>query len=283
MNNKIKSVFFLLCAFCYYAFLVKYLLTLLPQHFFSLHFLAPYVESQFLNSGIKRFEIFLLTLSIFWLWIHWVDRSTKNFLCIKKGSIQSYTIGFLLVAGVLLVSYYLNITVGLLSVNKFIASPTRFLIDVIFVFVFSTFTSFSEELVFRGYIFEKLRMLTTPQLANIIQALLFGLIHYPNHPGVMIVLLTAIAGMIFGYAYLIFGNIYVSIGMHTAIHLINLLYSQHLWLIHDNASLQAKPIFHLFSADFGLFGFIGLLFLLIGLTFYYVSKVKLQSCRARGL
>ncbi|MCD6048323.1 MAG: hypothetical protein K0S08_1970 [Gammaproteobacteria bacterium] len=60
--------------------------------------------------------------------------------------------------------------------------------------------------------------------------------------------------------------------IRTAIHLSNLLYSSHLWCIQDNTNLQAKPLFHLCSVDFGLFGFIGLVFLLIGLIFYYSGQ-----------
>ncbi len=64
------------------------------------------------------------------------------------------------------------------------------------------------------------------------------------------------------------------------IELSNLLYSPHLWQIQDNLSLQAKPIFRLFSADFGLFNFVGLICLLMGLVFYYLKYEWSQKVAA---
>ncbi len=98
------------------------------------------------------------------------------------------------------------------------------LVEFLFIFLISLVTAFSEELVFRGYIFNRLWEIWKKEwLANIVSALLFSLIHLPigifvlgYTPLVMLAYLFFVFVFGFGSAFVFArsGNLVASILLH---------------------------------------------------------------------
>jgi membrane protease YdiL (CAAX protease family) len=94
----------------------------------------------------------------------------------------------------------------LLGANR--ADVLSFKARTLFVLVYYVihsffFVGFGEELVWRGYFFERTREITgSGAWAVVLPALLFGLWHYPNGQNLAQVFATAAIGMLYGFARL---------------------------------------------------------------------------------
>lgn len=78
---------------------------------------------------------------------------------------------------------------------------------IIYNIMFAIFiVGFSEETLFRGYLLERLRTLTSGARAVWISALVFGVWHFPNGQDYLQVVIVALLGALFGYARLKFKN-----------------------------------------------------------------------------
>jgi membrane protease YdiL (CAAX protease family) len=108
-------------------------------------------------------------------------------------------VSFLFVVGPLLIGMNLS---DVLSFK--VSKPGIFVFYVIFDMVF---VGMGEELVFRGYFFEKLKRVFNSGIWGVIlSAILFGLFHYPNGHNFAQVGITTIIGLIFGFSRLKFKN-----------------------------------------------------------------------------
>lgn len=83
--------------------------------------------------------------------------------------------------------------------------------------------SIPEEIIYRGFLIERLACLAGDGrkswiVAVLVQALLFGLVHFQWGPGG--ILMTLIMGLVWGFAYLLCGrNLWVVIIAHSSLHL----------------------------------------------------------------
>jgi membrane protease YdiL (CAAX protease family) len=85
-----------------------------------------------------------------------------------------------------------------------VSKPGIFVFYIVFDMVF---VGMGEELVFRGYFFEKLKkVLNSGVWGVILSSILFGLFHYPNGRNLAQVGITTILGLIFGFSRLKFKN-----------------------------------------------------------------------------
>ncbi|AXG42070.1 MULTISPECIES: CPBP family intramembrane glutamic endopeptidase [Photorhabdus] len=84
------------------------------------------------------------------------------------------------------------------------------------------FVSLAEEALFRGYIQQRLSQWINPYFALIITALIFGGAHFAGGPLLMI--FAALAGLIYGLAWMWSGRLWVSVGFHFALNLVHLLF-----------------------------------------------------------
>lgn len=102
-----------------------------------------------------------------------------------------------------------------------------------------------EEILFRGFIFGELKSGGGFWFANILQAVLFGIMHMNVIQG----LYAAVAGFVFGFVYYRTENIYVAILTHILFNGSNILITQHLLYA------QGETIFYLSGAAALLIGF----------------------------
>jgi hypothetical protein len=129
--------------------------------------------------------------------------------------IAGFFIGFLLVAGVVV-----DLTAS--GVYKFVSWSQNF--EVLPVLAFYFFAALTEEVIFRGYIFQHSERLMGTRGAFILTCLLFGFAHmYNNVPGLSpleqlwgCACLTLEAGILLNAAFLVRRTFWLPLGLHWA-------------------------------------------------------------------
>jgi membrane protease YdiL (CAAX protease family) len=96
--------------------------------------------------------------------------------------------------------------------------------DWLLSFVISNvfFVCMAEEVLFRGYLQQRLSRLWGAYPALIITALLFGLFHFAG--GTLLVIFACLAGLIYGLAWMWSGRLWVAILFHFGLNLLHLLF-----------------------------------------------------------
>ncbi|KHN57868.1 CAAX protease [Dickeya fangzhongdai] len=84
------------------------------------------------------------------------------------------------------------------------------------------FVSLAEEALFRGYLQQRLAGVVSPWLALIVSALLFGVMHFAG--GVLQVAFAALAGLLYGLAWMWSGRLWVATLFHFGLNLCHLLF-----------------------------------------------------------
>ncbi|PIJ51661.1 CAAX protease family protein [Erwinia sp. OLTSP20] len=99
------------------------------------------------------------------------------------------------------------------------------------------FVALAEEGLFRGHIQQRLTQFMHPVLALVIAALLFGALHYKG--GILLVLFSALAGIIYGLAWMWSGRLWVAVLFHVAVDLTQLLFFTYPALMHVSGMAPA--------------------------------------------
>lgn len=84
------------------------------------------------------------------------------------------------------------------------------------------FVSLAEEALFRGYLQQRLSQWVGSYPALFITALLFGAAHFAG--GTLLMIFAALAGVIYGLAWLWSGRLWVAVAFHFALNLMHLLF-----------------------------------------------------------
>lgn len=84
------------------------------------------------------------------------------------------------------------------------------------------FVSLAEESLFRGYIQSRLSEVTSPLVALIVAALLFGFYHYSG--GALLVLFATLSGVVYGLSWMWSGRLWVATLFHFGLNLCHLLF-----------------------------------------------------------
>ncbi|WP_370605029.1 lysostaphin resistance A-like protein [Citrobacter braakii] len=96
--------------------------------------------------------------------------------------------------------------------------------DWLFQFVLANifFVSLAEEALFRGYLQQRLSSVMPPILALIIASLLFGILHYSG--GSLMIIFATLASLIYGFAWMLSGRLWVAVLFHFGLNLCHLLF-----------------------------------------------------------
>ncbi|NIF32126.1 CPBP family intramembrane metalloprotease [Enterobacter sp. Cy-643] len=90
-----------------------------------------------------------------------------------------------------------------------------------FLFANIFFVSLAEEALFRGYLQQRLSGFMHPVIALIISAAIFGGLHFAGGP--LLIIFAALAGLIYGLAWMWSGRLWVAVAFHVGLNIIHLL------------------------------------------------------------
>lgn len=222
----LRMILFVFFSFYLWFFLLRDLLSGYFDFSF-LNFLKPYIEKQFSESIFSRVGGFFWGVGIYGLWLKSIDAKRNNpaLLFPKNSKITNYFFGiglaFAIFAFIDLTAYFF----GIIEFKEVKGTIFLFVVDLIGVWTLSTFTSVTEELICRGYLLNRFSQQMNPQLAVLCQGIIFGFMHLNSRTGFELVLTTSLMGFILGYLFLFTNNLWTCVGMHTGIHLVNVLTS----------------------------------------------------------
>lgn len=90
-----------------------------------------------------------------------------------------------------------------------------------FLFANIFFVSLAEEVLFRGYLQQRLSGFMSPVAALIISAAIFGGLHFAGGP--LLIIFAALAGLIYGLAWMWSGRLWVAVAFHVGLNITHLL------------------------------------------------------------
>ena len=197
------------------------------------HILTEYLKAATLIEGVAA----LITIPIM-LWFFHSDRvkdKKRGFIPNRKAPLWKYTAGLIMAVAL---SLGLNnlIFIGNLSdmsesyqatMEAFYSSPLAIQIVVLVVLV-----PVSEELVFRGLLFRRLRERASYMQAALYSAVVFGIMH----GNLVQILYGFILGMMLSYLYEKYGSVKAPIAAHMVMNLFSVLATEYNltdWLAHD--------------------------------------------------
>ncbi|WP_336817896.1 CPBP family intramembrane glutamic endopeptidase [Cedecea sp. MMO-103] len=90
-----------------------------------------------------------------------------------------------------------------------------------FLFANIFFVSLAEEALFRGYLQQRLSGFMHPVVALIISAAIFGGLHFAGGP--LLIVFAALAGLIYGLAWMWSGRLWVAVAFHVGLNMTHLL------------------------------------------------------------
>lgn len=91
----------------------------------------------------------------------------------------------------------------------------------LFILKMICYTAFAEEVFFRGYVQNLLTARWGPTVGVIIAAVLFGVAH--SGGGVTLVVLSSLAGIVYGLSYHLSGRLWTPVAVHTALNTAHLI------------------------------------------------------------
>ena len=139
---------------------------------------------------------------------------TEHFVIIMRSYFKFFTqgayMGFILALAEVLVSYITkSITISFKAI-----SPSFLIFNSMLYLIAMGCTSIAEELIFRGYILERLRSVTGALMAIGITAYVFGFVHLLHTESLLYATSTLIAGLLLGYSFVKFNTLAYPIGLH---------------------------------------------------------------------
>ena len=161
---------------------------------------------------ILRFSNSLGTAVIVWIFVKNVDKvSFKDFGFKRYKVLTDFKIGLILGFVIMFVGFVSLLITDQIFIKNFTFSDTN-LINNILIFAF---VSFSEELLVRGYILQNLKVSMTENIALLLSAMIFSLLHFanPNLSSIAFVNLF-LAGVVLGLCYLLTKNLWLPFALH---------------------------------------------------------------------
>ncbi|CDG21990.1 conserved membrane protein of unknown function [Xenorhabdus poinarii G6] len=135
----------------------------------------------------------------------------------RKPQIEAPPHGWALLIAAVPALLWLATVLGGLSVELHLPSwfPAFIVANLLFV-------SLAEEVLFRGYIQQKLSQWMNPYLALIVTSLISGCAHFLG--GWLLMIFATLAGLIYGLAWMWSGRVWVAVAFHFSLNLMHLLF-----------------------------------------------------------
>jgi membrane protease YdiL (CAAX protease family) len=162
---------------------------------------------------------FLVVLVLTYLFRHFLDREGFASMGFRHhrwalDTAFGFLLGFVLMAGI----FFAEWGSGLLTIERATwdaESVTTVVGNLTLSLLFFIVAGTNEEIVFRGYLIPNLRQGIGTVAAVILSSLVFGVFHALNPNVSLIAILNiALAGVVFAYAYLLSGNLWLPIAFH---------------------------------------------------------------------
>ena len=151
-------------------------------------------------------------LLAYWLYVRTFERRPLTELAATKALPEVGT-GLLIGSALVTAVIVLLIAVG----GYHIAGSNGFSATVITPLAMMTFVGVFEEILSRGIVFRITEQALGSWAALVISALLFGLAHLPGQgAGVLAIVITVVAGVLFAAAYMLTQRLWLGIGIHIA-------------------------------------------------------------------
>lgn len=245
-----------------------------PVHLSILDPLKPYIHDQFIGSAYGRISKLIWFLGWYAIWMNIIEKKRKipKLLKPKTSIIKAYLLGMSLGTLIFLTTYFIYIWIGIIKFQGVNLSLSHIMINVFGVLALSSCTSIVEELACRGFLITRLEERWNIHIVVIIQAIVFGFMHVDQ--GFNMLWTTTLAGLMLGYLFVNTRNLYASIGMHSSIHLVNVIEATFNFQ-HDESQ---GSIFYLLGAGnmLGFVGQVGLIVVTISLILLYIGTRKVQ-------
>jgi len=176
---------------------------------------------------LKRSVRTLIVLLAIWIPLRFLMKRQLNYsvFVFRSPWILQLVLGIALGFIVQVTALFLMALFGWYSFEGFIwdyKSLSVLLPALLFAFFYSAETGIIEESIFRGFFMNSLIDRYNLKVGVIVSSIVFGLLHFTGFetgfPWWMSVISAIVAGFIFAQAYLLFGNIWVPLGIHFAVH-----------------------------------------------------------------
>jgi uncharacterized protein len=193
--------------------IIGFILTFLGLFLFLGRFLNLFPDTRIGYQVIMSICIFITTF-VFTRLIE--NRSFLSIgLNVTESTFGEISYGFLMSFGMISFIFIIEASFGLIKITfkeiSLLSISYTFLQGIVLYF----FVALSEELLFRGYIFQSLGKASSNAWAISIMSLFFGMMHYFNPNFSIAALINIIfAGIWFGVAYLKTGSLWMPITMH---------------------------------------------------------------------
>lgn len=149
-----------------------------------------------------------------WIVVRFFDRHTAVWigLALHRRTARELSVGVALGAGAALIAWTPSALTGTVEIN-----PTLSLSGLATSLMITTLLATGEEILFRGYLYQRIVEMIGPTLGTIIVAAAFAAAHLLN-PGMtpLAGINLFLAGLLFSAAWIVTGSLWTSIGIHVA-------------------------------------------------------------------
>ncbi|MDT0622852.1 CPBP family intramembrane glutamic endopeptidase [Croceitalea vernalis] len=233
-------------------------------------------EFNSLQRTIITFTTLLGTVIVLFLFIRFVDKEPfKNLGLYWKGRSKDLLVGILLGAFIMCFAYFLLLGIDSIAFERMVVSWK----DILYGILVFTCVSFSEELLFRGYVLKNFMSSFNKYIALVLSSLIFALMHGANPNIDLFPLINLfLAGILLGISYIYTKNIWFPVGLHFSWNIFQTLFGFNVSGIDFYSLIEFKiPKNNLING--GEFGFEGSILaivfqiiLILILFFYFESK-----------
>lgn len=194
------------------------------------------VDIPIAKSVLNRLVGLVWGLAVLKLWHTYVDRSSTIPTLFKTPpgkKVQYFASGFLVQASILLAAVGITTFAGHITRSSTTANAMSLVVYYMLTTIIIGLNVFIEELLFRGYILQKLASRFNHNVACFLATLLFMIAHPFHALGLYGVITQAgLMGIALAYVALYYNSIYVTCGLHLANNVIvRSLYSSQAWNI----------------------------------------------------
>ncbi|WP_291631241.1 CPBP family intramembrane glutamic endopeptidase [Clostridium sp.] len=162
-----------------------------------LYYLNSFRIKSLEESIIKNSIYYMISIMIVIFSILFYDKEIYKRLKIRGKSLKrEFCIGIIIFGGL---SIFTIIPFMITGNNEILSAKLPSIKMLIYFTLFNIFiVAPCEEFIFRGYFFEKFKLIFNNRLiANICSSILFGLLHYPNKGSLSLIIMPTIIGFIF--------------------------------------------------------------------------------------
>lgn len=227
---------------------------------------------------ISEFIFLVCVLIATFAMMHFLERKNLSEVGLKISEKTKYEITFGLILGFVMITIVV-IPNALLGYYQYDFTPNQIYPQIFEAFLFFVLVAFAEEILFRGYPFQRLIEGTNPAIATLIFSLLFASAHSLN-PNVNLIALTNIflAGIWLSSAYIKTNSLWLPISLHFSWN----FFQGYFYSLPVSGSTLIEPVFDvqinsenlLSGGDFGPEGSVLTSFVLIASTVFILKNKR---------